>query len=247
MIIGDDERVARLFRDRLDATSPGRELLCRVKVVIAFVLRKFWVVAEPGVVAAAVQADVANRRSGFFRRLKRAADHGLIDVAECRVMLTEQREEFGIVPGGVAHLYRERVIGEALQNGTKVCGSFRGAVKRERELQQYCAELAGLVQDIEAGSDGAFVFRSGAWVVREFLPQFRGEHKARSGGNAIKPPLGVLRVQWLVERGIDLDGGEELRQVRGFVKAFRPRRRVHVTGPIRIRPSCWPNTNVRQG
>src|SRR6266436_6746042 len=142
------------------------------------------------------------------------------------------------------HLHRQRVIGKAFQDRAKIRGRFRGPVKCERELQQYRPELTGLVQYIEAGAHRAFIFWRGARVVRELLPKLRGKRKARIGGNAIEPLPSMLRVQWLVERGIDLDSVKELREVGSFVKAFRPRRRIHVAGPIRIRPPRWPYANV---
>jgi hypothetical protein len=147
-------------------------------------------------------------------------------------MLAQQRKDLGIVPGRMAHLHGKRVIAEAFQNRAKIRGRFRGPVKRKRELQQHRAELPGLVQDIEAGAYRAFILGGGTRVVREFLPQLGSEHKARIRGNAFEPLLGVLRVQWLVEGSVDLDGVKELREVRSFVKAFRSRRRVHVSSPI---------------
>src|SRR6266446_2029883 len=132
------------------------------------------------------------------------------------------------------------MLAQECENRGKIRDRFRGAVKRERELQQYRSELTGLVQYIEAGAHRALVFWRGARVVGELLPKLRGKHKARIAGDAVEPLPGMLRVQWLVERSVDLDGVKEFCEVRSLVKAFRPRRRVHVSGPVRIRPSRRP-------
>src|SRR5882762_3411871 len=168
-----------------------------------------------------MQSHVANRRSAFRRRFERTADHRLIDITECNLMLTQQREYFRIVPSSVAHFHRERVIRKAFQQGRKIRSRLGIAMKRERELQEHRSKLAGLMQYIEAGAHGAFIFRSCARVVREFLPHLCRENKTRIGGNALNPLLGMLRVQWLVKGSIDLDSVKKLCQVRGFMKTFR--------------------------
>src|SRR3981189_1856054 len=181
-------------------------------------LRNFRIAAEPGVTAPPVQPHVRNRRSAFRRRLKRTPDHRLVDVAERSLMLTQQCEYFRIVPSGVAHFHRERIIGESLQQSRKKISCLRVAMKRERELQQHRSQLAGLAQYIEAGTYRAFILGSRARVMREFLPHLRRKNKARICGNALDPLLGMLRVQWLIKRRVDLDSVNKLRQVRGFMK-----------------------------
>src|SRR6266478_9570411 len=94
VIVGDNKDVARCFGDGSDAIRPGRELFGRVKIVVALVLGNFRVVAEPSIVAAAVQADVAEGGSRFVAGLERAADDGLIDAAEGGAMLAEKGEGF---------------------------------------------------------------------------------------------------------------------------------------------------------
>src|SRR5712664_4817419 len=100
----------------MNAISPRSQLRGGVKIIVAFVLRNFWIITEPGVVPPTVQADVANRGSNFFRGLERAADYGLIDVAEGYALLAQSRENLRIVPGGMPHFHRERVICEAFEN-----------------------------------------------------------------------------------------------------------------------------------
>src|SRR5260370_11932820 len=130
MIIGDNEGVARLFPDGPDAVSPGREFLGGVKIVVALMLRNFRIVGEPRIVAAAVQANVANRGSDLFRGLERAPDHRLIDVAESRVMLAQKRENVGIVPRSMAHLHRHRLIAQTLHTCPKLPNLSPCAPKR---------------------------------------------------------------------------------------------------------------------
>src|SRR6267142_4107728 len=210
-------------------------------------LRDCRIVAEPGVIAPPMQPYVANRRSGFRRRLERPPDHWLVDVAERSLMFTQQCEYFRIVPSSVAHFHRERIIRESLQQRGKTRCRLRIAMKRERELQQHRSQLAGLVQYIEAGTHRALIFRCSARVMREFLPHLCRKNKARICGNALDPLLGVLLVQWLIKRSIDLDSVKKLCQVRGFMKTFRSRRGVHISSPIRIRPSRWPDAKLYHG
>src|SRR5882762_4623110 len=210
-------------------------------------LRNFRIVAEPGVIAPPVEPHIANRRGGFRRRLERAPDQWLVDVAERGLMFTQQREYFRIVPSCVAHFHRKRIIRKAFQLSRKKISCLRIAVKRERELQQHRPQLAGLVQYIEAGAHRAFILSSRARVVSEFLPHLRRENKARICGNALDPLLGMLRVQWLIKRSVDLDGVKKLRQVRGFMKALWSWRGVHISSPIRIRPPGRPDAKLYHG
>ena len=54
----------------------------------------------------------------------------------------------------------------------------------------------------------------------------------------------VPRLHRRVERSIDLDRVEKFRQVGSFVKAFGTPRRIHISGPIRIRPAGRPDANL---
>jgi len=65
MIVGDDESVAGVLGNLAGAGDPGCELFGGVKIVVALVGRDRSIVGEPGVVAAAVKADVADRRSSL--------------------------------------------------------------------------------------------------------------------------------------------------------------------------------------
>src|SRR5712672_3542363 len=210
-------------------------------------LRNFRIVAEPGVIAPPMQPYVANRRSDFRRRLERTPDHWLVDVAERSLMLTQQREYFRIVPSGVAHFHHKRIIRKAFQQSRKIISRLRIAMKRERELQQHRSQLAGLVQYIEAGTYRAVIFGSRARVVREFLPHLCRKNKVRVCGNPLNPLLGMFRVQWLIKRSVDLDSVKKLRQVGGFMKTLWSWRGVHISSPIRIRPSRGPDAKLYHG
>ena len=65
VIVGDDKSRAGTCRDFANAHDPGIQLFGGVKIVVAFVCGNARVVGEPGVIAAAVQADVADGRSGL--------------------------------------------------------------------------------------------------------------------------------------------------------------------------------------
>src|SRR5436305_2230292 len=101
MIVGDDEGFAGLFADSADALGPGLQFLERIEIVVTLVLGDFGIVVKPSVVAAAVQADVADRRRGEIAGLERTANHGLVDAAEGGVVFAKKSEHLDVVPGGV--------------------------------------------------------------------------------------------------------------------------------------------------
>ena len=68
MVVGDDERALGVVADLVDARDPRLELLPRVEIVVALVRWNILVVGKPGIVAAAVQTDVAEGRSRLRRR-----------------------------------------------------------------------------------------------------------------------------------------------------------------------------------
>ena len=120
------------------------------------------------------------------------ADDGLIDVAESGVMFAQQDKRFAGLPGSVAKLDGEWVVGEALQENLEITGGFLGVVKRKRELQEDGAEFARILQNIEAGANGFLVIFCGRGFVRELLPEFRGKEEGRVGGDALQPTGGVF-------------------------------------------------------
>ena len=242
MIVGDDESVVGLFGYFADARDPGSELFGGVKIVVALVGGDRSMVGEPGVVAAAVKPDVADGRSGLGGGRERAADNGLIDVAEAGVVLSKKFKSFERVPGGVANFDDERIVGEAFKSGDKGGFGFFRTMERERELEEDSAEFIRSAQNVEASADSSFVFRGGdraecRGIVSESLPEFGGEEKAGIGGDTVKPLRGVIGTQGLVERSVDLDGVEKFSEKGGFVKTFGAASRIDKTSPVRIRPA----------
>ncbi len=108
-----------------------------------------------------MEADVADRGSGIGGRLEGMADDGLVDVAEASLMFVEKLQGFGGLPGGMAKFDDKRIVGKARQKRCEMNNGFRSSMERKRELQEDCAEFAGLAQNIEAGTDGTLVFGSG--------------------------------------------------------------------------------------
>jgi hypothetical protein len=237
MIVGDDKGVAGVFGDFADASDPRSELFGGVEIVVALVGGDGGVVGKPRVVAAAMKTDVADGRGGLGRGGERAADDGLVNVAEAGVVFTEERESFGGVPRVVADFDDERVIAKAEENGGEIRDGFPGAMKRKRELKKDGAEFIGGAENIEAGADGAFVVGGGAGVVGEFLPELGGEDEARIGGDKIDPVGGKIGAHGLVKGGINLNGVEEFGEIGGFVETLGATRRIHVASPVRIRPA----------
>ena len=85
VVVGDDEDFAGAVGNFCDAFSPRRKFFGGVQIVVALMGRNGGIVGEPGVVAAAVKAHVADGGSGFGARLERPADDGLVNVAESGV------------------------------------------------------------------------------------------------------------------------------------------------------------------
>src|SRR5260370_9172107 len=81
----------------------------------------------------------------------------------------------------------------------------------------------------------------------EFLRERGGGEEGGVGGHWVEPLLGVVGLERLIERRVDFDGVEELREISGFVKAFWARRGIDVTGPIGVRPAGRANANMFQG
>jgi hypothetical protein len=242
VIVGDDKGVAGVFGDFANARDPGSEFFGRVKIIVALVGGDGGIVREPGIVAAAMETDIADWGSGLRGGRERAANDRLIDVAEASVVLPKEDESFGGIPGTVANFDDETVIGEALEHSGEIACGFLGAMERERELKEDGAEFVGGAKNVKAGTDGALVVGGGAGVVREFLPEFGGEEKLRIGGNAVEPIGGVIGTQRMVERSVDLDGVEESGKILGLVESFGAAGRIYGTGPVRIRPACGADT-----
>jgi hypothetical protein len=237
VIVGDDVGVFSLVANRADALDPGIEFIRRVKIVVAFVLGCVGIVVEPGIVAPAMKADVADGRSDLGGRLQRAADDGLVDVAKACVIIAKECVGFRDLPGSVAQFDNEGIVTETSEYGAEILDGLRRAVEGKRELQQDGAELVGFAQNVEALADGTFIFWGGGRIVSEFLPHLRGEDEGRIGSDAFEPEGRVIWIQGLVEGSVDLDGIKEAREIGGFVKILRAACWIHVAGPIAIGPT----------
>ena len=134
MIVRDDESGLRVFGHVFNSSSPGQKLLFGIEVVVALVAGQLGVVAEPGVLAAPVQADVAQRRSGALARFDRAADQRLVNVADSDVAFMQKRIKLGLGPGRMPHLNDKGVVVELPEDFLQAREIFSRVVKREREL-----------------------------------------------------------------------------------------------------------------
>src|SRR5690348_2876606 len=252
MVVGNDEGGTRMLADFPDSRGPRLQFLGGVKVVVTLVGRNGFVVGEPGIVAAAVQPNVADGRGRLRGGRERTPDDRLVNVANPRAMFVQQRQRFRRVPGVVAHFNDEWIVAKTQQHRGKVRHGFLGAMKGKRELQQDRAELARRPQYVKPGPHGALVVRGGAGsggsnVVREALPQFCGEEETRIAGDKIEPLFDIFRFERLVKRSVDFDGVEKLGKIRGFMESPRPARRINESGPVRIRPSGGADTQRVRG
>ncbi len=134
VIIGDDVSVASLLGDSPNACNPRIELVGGVKVIVALMRGSVGIVGEPGIVTAAMEADVADLGCTVFGWRRRVADDGLIDIAETDATLAEEFKNAGGLPGGMAKFNDQWIILKAGEHGSQELGCFGGAMKREREL-----------------------------------------------------------------------------------------------------------------
>src|ERR1035438_5593641 len=81
-------------------------------------------------------------------------------------------------------------------------------------------------------------------LVCKFLPKLGSEQKSRIARNPLQPLMCMPRLQRRIKRGINLNGVEELSQVSSLMKSLRPRRRINIPSPIRIRPTGRPDPNL---
>ncbi len=152
----------------------------------------------------------------------------------------------------MANFNDERIVGEAFKSSGEGGDGFFRTMERERELEEDSAEFIRSAQDVEASTDGAFVFcgRDRAinrGIVSKSLPEFGGEEEAGIGGYTVKPLRGVIGTQRLVERSVDLDGVEKFSEKGSFVETFRAASRIHKAHPVRIRPASGADTQSTCG
>jgi len=202
------------------------------------------VVAEPSVVAAAVETDVADGRCSEGGRLQRAADDGLIDVAESGMVFAKQFQSAVVLPRGVAKFYDKGVIGEAFEQSGEMGDGFGRRVKRKGKLDQDGAKFIGVAKNVEAGANRFFVFDRSRGIVGETLPKFCGEKEGGVRCHTFDPDGGVFGAHRLIEGCIDFDGVKEFGQEGGFVKTLRAWSGVDITGPVWIGPSCGADQDV---
>src|SRR6266436_10012355 len=98
-----------------------------------------------------METDVTDGGSRLGGGRERAADDGLIDVAEACVVLAQQRQCFGKAPGGVTYFDDKRIVRETFQQCREIRSVLLRAMKREGELKQNGAEFACGLQDVETG------------------------------------------------------------------------------------------------
>src|SRR5690606_8471241 len=118
-----------------------------VEVVVA---RLAGVLAPPVAVVPAVHAHVADTRGAARRGLDGLAEQRLVDVDEADAALAQPRVELRLVPARVPHLDDERVLAERAHEVVEPLAARVVVLERPEELDQHGAELAGVVEGVEA-------------------------------------------------------------------------------------------------
>jgi hypothetical protein len=101
----------------------------------------------------------------------------------------------------------------------------------------------GLHERSHAVFDELLVFGCGVSLLGESPPELRGKAESGICLYLLRPPPRHVRIRRAVERGVYLDGVEELREELDLAKTFGQGVRVDDTRPIFIRPSCRPDAN----
>src|SRR5579871_6374319 len=168
VVVGDGVHLLdrRAPGDLLDALDPGAQLVGGVEVVVAGVA--VGGLAEPLLVIAAVQANVADRGGGARGGLDRVVEQRLVDVDDADAALGELGQGLLAVPRGVADLQHQRQVGEG---GEEVAQPLLGAflaLERPGELQQHGAQAAGAHQGVARAvlTSSAVQAASRSWVKR---------------------------------------------------------------------------------
>src|SRR5580693_4829659 len=80
--------------------------------------------------------------------------------------------------------------------------------------------------------------------MREFLPEFRGEHETRICGDAFEPLFSKIRTQGLIERRIDFNRVKKFREISSFVETARAFCWINNACPVSIGPSGGTDENL---
>lgn len=234
VIVGDDKSRIRMRGNLLDAFRPGFQFFFRVKIIVTFILGNRWIVGEPSVVAATMQSYVTDGGSDAFAGHDGTADYGLVNVTESDVEFLKQGVQFSSIPRRMPHFYDEWIVVESFRQAFQVSQRVRSVMKRKRELNKYRAQTFRIAKNIETCANAFLVFERCAVFVREFLPELCGEEESRIGDYLLDPSLHQLRTKGLVERRVDFNRVEILREVCRLVKTARLWARIDDSLPVRV-------------
>src|SRR5581483_7965493 len=175
---------------------------------------------------------------------QRAAEDGLIDVAEADALFGEGAQRLLVVPGGVADFDHSRVFAKALQEGREVGAVFLGVLERNGKLDEQSAEFIFGGDGVEAGLGERFVFGIGLdggggsgfddrdRRVGEGAVELGGEEEFRIHFGGAGPLAAKAGLDVSVERCVDLDQVEVLREKSdGMLAALQS---LWVDGPFPV-------------
>ena len=123
---------------------------------------------------------------------------------------------------------------KSLRQAFQVSKRLWRAVKRKRELNEYRAETSRVAKNIETCANAFLVFECCAFFVRELLPELCSEEKPGIERYFFDPASHQLRTKRLVERRVDFDCVEILREVCRFMKASALGARIDNALPVRV-------------
>src|SRR5690606_28449093 len=167
------------------------------------------------------------------------AEQRLVDVDEADAPFGQPRVELRLVPALVPHLDDERVLAERLHQVREPLAARVVVLERPGELDQHGAELARLVQRVEAIAHAADLAERPRLLalVREAAPQLGGVVEVVQVAHPRGPLLCDLAPRGPVERRVDLDQVDVAGEVTDRVEAARLRLRVDDAVPVGVVPA----------
>ena len=147
-------------------------------------------------------------------------------------MSASRHSGFDLIPISVTQLRDQRQSAKGLAKALEVLLIFLSSAKRPGELHQHGPKPAGLEQWFDTVFENPHIVSVENPFVGEDVIQLGGELKTRDTLDPLHPQTGQLGPGRPVERGVDLDHREIVRQIGSLMKTSRSRRRIDHTPPI---------------
>jgi hypothetical protein len=219
MVVRDDIYAVAVFAKLLDSSNPFIELIFCVKIVIALIASGGF--PEPVLVVPSMQAHVGKFRIGDDRaRFKGISNHGLVDVAETNVVLSEQAEKIGIIPRGMADFQGEGIPRERSEQLCQIIRVSRCIRIRPGKLHEQRCEPVDRDKGLDAELEIFNIFPAVIFsFMGEHLMELDRQKEIGMFTQSLYPGQGNVEGRRPVKCAVDFDdidiAGEERERVKG--------------------------------